>query len=54
MISIYNIGGVILQGSINRLGNAYIAAQVAARRLAELFLHADDERKSGRDSSCAV
>ena len=37
MISIYNIGGVILQGSINRLGNAYIAAQVAARRLAELI-----------------
>lgn len=37
MSTIYNIGGVLLQGSINRLGTAYIAAQVAARRLAELI-----------------
>ena len=37
MSAIYNIGSVILQGSINRLGNAYIAAQVAARRLAEFI-----------------
>ena len=37
MSAIYNIGSVILQGSINRLGSAYIAAQVAARRLAELI-----------------
>lgn len=37
MSAIYNIGGVILQGSINALGNAYIAAQVGARRLAEFF-----------------
>ena len=37
MSAIYNIGSVILQGSINRLGNAYIAAQVAARRMSELI-----------------
>ena len=37
MSAIYNIGGVILQGSINALGNAYIAAQIGARRLAEFF-----------------
>lgn len=37
MSAIYNIGSVILQGSINALGNLYITAQVGARRLAELF-----------------
>ena len=37
MSTIYNIGSVILQGSINSLGQAYIAAQVAARRMAEVI-----------------
>lgn len=37
MSAIYNIGSVILQGSINALGNTYIAAQVGGRRLAEFF-----------------
>ena len=37
MSAIYSIGSVILQGSINALGNVYIAAQVGGRRLAELF-----------------
>lgn len=37
MGTVYNIGSVILQSSINALGNTYIAAQVGARRLAELF-----------------
>lgn len=37
MNTIYNIGSVILQSSINALGEVYIAAQVGARRLAELF-----------------
>lgn len=37
MTAIYNIGSVVLQSSINALGNVYIAAQVAGRRLAELF-----------------
>ena len=37
MSTIYNIGSVILQSSINALGEVYIAAQVGARRLAELF-----------------
>lgn len=37
MSAIYNIGSVILQGSINALGEIYIAAQVGARRLAEFF-----------------
>lgn len=37
MSTIYNIGSVILQSSINALGNIYIAAQVGGRRLAELF-----------------
>lgn len=37
MSAIYNIGSVVLQGSINALGEIYIAAQVGARRLAELF-----------------
>lgn len=37
MSAIYNIGSVILQSSINALGNVYIAAQVGARRLAEFF-----------------
>ena len=43
MSAIYNIGSVILQGSINALGNLYITAQVGARRLAELF-HTPDLR----------
>lgn len=37
MSAIYNIESVILQGSINALGNVYIAAQVGGRRLAEFF-----------------
>ena len=37
MSAIYSIGSVLLQGSINALGNIYIAAQVGGRRLAELF-----------------
>lgn len=36
MTAIYNIGSVILQGSINALGSVYIAAQVGARRIAEM------------------
>ncbi len=37
MSTIYNIGSVVLQSSINALGSVYIAAQVGGRRLAELF-----------------
>lgn len=37
MSTVYNIGSVILQGSINALGDVYIAAQVGGRRLAEFF-----------------
>ena len=37
MSAIYNIGSVALQSSINALGPAYIAAQTAARRLAEVY-----------------
>ena len=37
MSAIYNIGSVVLQSSINALGSTYIAAQVAARRFADLF-----------------
>lgn len=37
MSAIYNIGSVILQGSINALGNVYIAAQVGGRKLAEFL-----------------
>ena len=37
MSAIYNLGSVVLQTSINALGEVYIAAQVGARRLAELF-----------------
>lgn len=37
MLTIYNIGSVILQSSINALGSVYIAAQVGGRRLAEFF-----------------
>ncbi|MGN0394173.1 MAG: MATE family efflux transporter [Coprococcus sp.] len=37
MSTIYNIGSVVLQSSINALGSTYIAAQVGGRRLAELF-----------------
>ncbi len=38
MSTIYSIGSVILQGSINALGSVYIAAQVGGRRLVELFM----------------
>mgnify|MGYP004571185655 FL=1 len=38
MNAVYNIGSVILQGSINALGSTYIAAQVGGRRLAEMFM----------------
>lgn len=38
MNAVYNIGSVILQSSINALGNTYIAAQVGGRRLAEMFM----------------
>lgn len=37
MTAIYDIGSVVLQGSINSLGSSYIAAQVGSRRLASLF-----------------
>ena len=37
MSTIYSIGSVMLQSSINALGNVYITAQVAGRRLAELI-----------------
>lgn len=37
MSAIYNLGSVALQSSINALGSTYIAAQTAARRLAELY-----------------
>jgi len=37
MGTVYNIGSVILQSSINALGTVYIAAQIGGRRLAELF-----------------
>lgn len=37
MSAIFSIGSVILQSSINALGNVYIAAQVGGRRLVELF-----------------
>ena len=37
MSAIYSLGSVALQSSINALGSAYIAAQTAARRLAELY-----------------
>ena len=37
MSTLYNLGSVIMQGSINALGTVYIAAQVGGRRLAELF-----------------
>ena len=38
MSTIYSIGSVVLQGSINALGSVYIAAQVGGRRLVELFM----------------
>ena len=38
MSTIYSIGSVILQSSINALGSVYIAAQVGGRRLVELFM----------------
>lgn len=37
MSTVYNVGSVILQSSVNALGNIYITAQVGGRRLAELF-----------------
>lgn len=37
MSTVYNIGSVVLQSSINSLGNVYIAAQTGGRRFAELF-----------------
>lgn len=37
MSTVYNIGSVLLQSSINALGNVYIAAQTGGRRLAEFF-----------------
>ncbi len=37
MSTVYNIGSVVLQSSINALGNVFIAAQVGGRRLAEFF-----------------
>lgn len=37
MNAIYNIGSVILQGSINALGQVYITAQVGGRKLFELI-----------------
>ena len=37
MSAIYNLGSVILQGSINALGQVYIAAHVGSRRIAEFF-----------------
>ena len=46
MSAIYSIGSVILQGSINALGNVYIAAQVGGRRLDRTVLHAG--RGAGR------
>ena len=50
MSTIYSIGSVILQGSINALGSAYIAAQVGGRRLVELFMMPG----SAIASSCAT
>lgn len=38
MSTIFSIGSVILQSSINALGKIYIAAQVGGRRLVELFM----------------
>lgn len=38
MSTIYSIGSVVLQSSINALGSVYIAAQVGGRRLVELFM----------------
>ena len=37
MSTLYSIGSVMLQSSINALGNVYITAQVAGRRLAEVI-----------------
>ena len=37
MSAIYNLGSVALQSSINALGSAYITAQTAARRMAEMY-----------------
>lgn len=37
MSTVYNIGSVVLQSSVNLLGNVYIAAQAGGRRIAELF-----------------
>ena len=37
-----------------QLARDMFSPEANARRLAELFLHADNERQGGRDSSCAV
>ena len=37
MNALFNLGSVILQSSINALGEVYIAAQVASRRIAEFI-----------------
>lgn len=37
-----------------QLARDMFSPEANARRLAGLFLHADDERKNGRDSTCAV
>lgn len=38
MLSIFQIGSVILQGAINGLGEAYITAQIGGRKLLELAM----------------
>ena len=37
MSTVYNLGSVALQSSINALGSVYITAQTAARRMAEMY-----------------
>ncbi len=36
--SLINIGSLTLQTAINKLGNDYIVAQTAARKLTEMFM----------------
>lgn len=38
MLSIFQVGSILLQGAINGLGEAYIAAQVGGRKLLELAM----------------
>lgn len=38
MSSLINIGSLTLQTAINKLGNDYIVAQTAARKLTEMFM----------------